>query len=105
MAVERKGSAGSLGGSTRVDGHDGAGNVAAAIAEQKFDRVRHVLDFCQPLQGATAGNPLAVGFAERVRHFGGDEARCDSIDCDSRSGRVLAVQRAGKPMSEALVAE
>src|SRR3954452_7236039 len=81
-------------GAAGIDRHHCAGDVPAAVAEQKLDGVRHVLDLGQAVQGAAPYDPLALLVAEAAGHVGVDEARGDGIDGDPEAAD-LASKRAG----------
>src|SRR5262249_44882133 len=73
----------------------GAGDVAAAVAEEIFDHARDIICLRQALQRAAAGDLLLALAAKALGQFRVDEARRDRIHGNAELAD-LARQRAGE---------
>lgn len=84
-----------LSGASGIDCQHDAGDVAGFVADQKFDRVRYIVNLGEPAQCA-APHDLAVLLAgQALGHFGIHKARRDRVDIDSERSN-LASERTGK---------
>src|ERR1700724_2792731 len=70
-----------------------AGNIARAVAKQKFDRAGHVAHLGETAQCAAADDALTLFAGKTVRHFGFEEAGRNGVHVDAEPAD-LARERA-----------